>query len=198
MDNGVINLLTVDHINEALENVEGKHKSEGRALIIALYYSGGRPVELLNLLGQSIYREKSYLVMKLEGSKNGLPRLIYLQYKKSLVKELYEYSQGCFPQMYLFPHFRGNHTRTTLNKKGELRHYEEITSRLRYHFKRWFKHLDGIPPYFLRHNRFSKLSDKGLNDSELQHIKGSRTLASVQPYKHLSTKKARDIARYND
>lgn len=195
LDNGVINLLTVEQINQALDNVKGKHRTEGRALLIALYYTGGRPNEVLRLQAKNITNQKSYIIIQIKGSKRGLPRPIYLQNKRKLVKELYKYACSLFPEQLLFFNYKSKYIRKC--KNGDRL---EFTDSLRYYFKIWFKGVveDPIPPYFLRHNRFSKLSEAGVDDNSLMQLKGSRTFQSIQAYKHLSVKSAKLLAKKID
>lgn len=201
LDLGIINLLTADQIKQALANVTGRYVLEGRALICAGYLTGARPIEYLSLRGKDIRKEKSYFVAQLSGSKGGKPRPIYMQNKNPFAKELYDFALGVFPEAYLFNNFRSYYPKTVKVKlkDGNTKYieYVEITSKLRYHFAKWFKHLEGsISPYFLRHNRFSSLSNKGVKDEDLIQLKGSKTIQSIQSYKHLSTKAAKDLARF--
>jgi len=73
----------------------------------------------------------------------------------------------------------------------------EWDAKVRYYFYKWFSVLEigTIPPYYLRHNRFSKLAMAGASDRELRQLKGSKTFKSIEPYIHLSTEKARKLAR---
>ena len=192
---GVIQILNIDQINEALNKVSGKYAREGRALICAAYLTGARPSEYLDLIAKNISKDKSYIIVQMKGTKGGLPRPIYLQSKNPLAMELYNFSIGCFPEALLFPNYRNSYVRE-VNKNGIIKHREEISDKLRYYFKRWFSHLEGgLSPYFLRHNRFSSLATKGIDDNTLMQLKGSRTFQSIQSYKHLSTKSAKDVAK---
>jgi hypothetical protein len=77
-----------------------------------------------------------------------------------------------------------------------VRNYIDYTGSLRYYFRKWFARLPigVISPYYLRHNRFSKLSEEGLTDTELRFLKGSRSNESIVPYQHLSLNKSRKLA----
>lgn len=200
LDDGVISTLGEEEIKRALLNVKGKHIKEGRALIIMLYYTGARPNEVLQLQAKSISREKSYVLIQIPGSKGGLARPIYLPYRKDLVKEMYKYAIAIFPDQLLFYHYRNNYTRVRKLKSGQIKEYTEITSKLYYFIKKWFDGvIDGsISTYFLRHNRFSKLSIAGANDTELRQLKGSKTVESIRPYQHLSKDSAMKIAKKID
>ncbi len=199
LDTGIINILSEDHITQALSNIKGKYIKEGRALLITLYYTGARPVEILQLKAKDIKKERSYVTIRIPGSKRGLPRTIYLRYKKDLVKELYLYANGIFDEAYLFFHYRGEYVRTVMTKQG-LKQRIETSDKIRYHIKKWFKNVidDSIPPYYLRHNRMSKWSEAGLNTKDLRMLKGSRTEASVMPYIHMSKSTAQKAAKKTD
>jgi len=196
LDKGIIETLGEVDIKKALANITGRSKREARSLVITLYYTGARPNEVLELKGADIERKNSYLILKVKGSKGGLPRSIYLPLRLELVKELYHYSRSVFSGMFMFGHFRNEYYRTYVKKNGEVVKYKETTGKLRYYFNRWFSSvIDGsISPYFLRHNRLSKLSESGLSMEDLRQIKGSKTFSSIYPYLHLSTKSAKKIA----
>lgn len=200
IDKGEIELINVDQLKQALNNINGRHKNEGRALLIVLYYTGCRPVEALRVRAKEIYKEGHYIRIRLKGSKRGLPRTPHLPYRIDLIKELYKYASGRFQDMLLFPSYINRYVRQHKNKKGEIKEYIETTNKVYYHIKKWFEGVitDSIPPYFLRHNRFSKLSEKGVDLNHLRMLKGSKTFDSIIPYQHLSTKLSKKIARNID
>jgi len=200
LNEGIIDTLSEKDIYKALENVNGKYSNEGRALIITLYYTGARPVEVLDIKAKDVTKDQSYVLIKVRGAKKGRQRTIYLRYSLPLVQELYKYATSIYDEMFLFFHFRSQYKRGVKNRKGEVVFYEVTTDKLRYWFRKWFNNVieDGIPPYFLRHNRFSKMMEAGLTIEEIKQMKGSRTTASVEPYLHLSTRTAKKLARKND
>lgn len=199
---GNIELITEDQLKQALNNIKGKNIKEGRALLICAYATGARPIEYLNLKGKDIRLEKHEIYIKLPAAKNGLPRDIPISIRRMpLIKELYKYSTTCMPEMFIFWHFRTNGYRRLYKcKNGEIKEYIEYTDGLRYHFNRWFENVikGSIPPYFLRHNRFSKMMAKGATTEQIRLWKGSRTLASVTPYTHLSKDMARKASKFVD
>lgn len=198
LDKGIIQTLTLKDIQNAISNIK-TNKEEAKSLITILYYTGARPNEVLLIKAKDITKENQYIIIQLQGSKNGLPRKVYLQYKYKLIKELYQYSNKLFEDAYIFYHFKGNHKRTYINKKGEIKNYTETSYKLRYYFNKWFKDLpESISPYFLRHNRFSILAEKDLSVHEIRILKGARTLQSVMPYIHMSSKTGKKIARKID
>jgi len=196
LDKGFIKILSESDINTALDNIKGRHRTEARALVITLYLTGARPVEVLQLKAKDFKRDKSYLVVQMPAAKHGLARPIYLRYKLPMVKELYKYTVGLFSEMFVFYHFKANYVREYQTKSG-IKQTVDYSNNLRYYFKKWFKDID-ITPYYLRHNRFSSLAAKGANEEQLRQIKGAKTLASVTVYSHLSAKSAKDIAKKID
>jgi len=195
LDKGMIEILRLPELKTALNNVSGingKHIIEGRAFIIALYYTGARPCELLNLRAKAFKRKDTYVTAEIQAAKRGLNRTIYLPYRFAAVKELYAYAVRCFPNMYLFHHYRSDRLRRLRTRNGELKEYRVISDNVYYHVKKWF----GTIPSFLRHNRFSALSEAGLTREEIRQTKGAKTTASVDPYLHLSGRTAKKIARF--
>lgn len=197
LDEGIINVLTEEHINKALQNIKGKHIKTHRAFLIALYYTGGRPGEVLDLRGRDFSRDKSYILIKMAASKGGLPRTVRLRFSLPLVKELYFYAIGMFPDMYLFFYLRSNYIKKYIGKRGNEHVRIEKSAKLRYYFKRWFYNVieGGINPYYLRHNRFSKLSEAGATMEDIRQIKGCKTFDSITPYIHMSKAKSVSLAK---
>lgn len=200
LNEGVITTLSEQDINKAMDNVTGRYAREGKALIATLYYTGGRPIEVLDIIGTDIKKEGQYIVIKLRGAKGGLPRPIYLSVRKPFVNDIYDFSRSLFLERYIFYHFRGCRKHNITNKKGDTKEYIEITDKLVFHFKKWFDNVieGGISPYYLRHNRFSKLAERGATTEQIRLIKGAKTLASVTPYVHLSTSGAKKISKINE
>jgi site-specific recombinase XerD len=195
----LMRFVNENDINLALARVKGRYSLEGRALIIAMYYTGARPNEILRLFGKDIVKEGNYVMIQLPASKGGKPRRFEISYKKPLAKELYNYSRTVFPQQYLFYHYCSKYVRTVTKKDGSTFTRNDISAKLGHYFKKWFAFLDGsISPYYLRHNRFSKLITRGASIQEIVQLKGSKTEQSVQPYLHMSKKTARRIASIND
>lgn len=199
LDQGEIRTIEESDIFKALENIKAPRIQEKRACLICMYYTGGRPVEILNIKGIDIKKESVYIQIKVPASKRGLPRIVWLPYKKPLVKEFYNFAMTVYPDMPLFFHLRSHYVRSRQTKKGEVTSVE-ITDSLRYHIKQWFTGIieDSIPPYFLRHNRFSKLALAGVSLQDIRMIKGSKTMDSVMPYLHMSAYTAKKVSKKMD
>lgn len=203
LDHGEIETLGRGDLTSALKNVgKGRHDSnhlrEARALLITLYFTGARPAEVLEIRAKDVQHEDSYVTIKVVGKKGGLTRKIYLPFKDKYAREVYDYATGVFNDMLLFYHFRSAYQRTTKGEDGEIHKRVDTTDKLRYWVKKWFTGVvpGSITPYFLRHNRFSKLAERGVDINDIRVLKGAKRVDSVIPYVHLSTKKAKDLARH--
>jgi site-specific recombinase XerD len=198
LDTGIMEIIEEDKINAILDNIKGKYRQEARSLVICMYYTGARPIEILNIKAKDISKTRQHILLNIKGSKRGVPRVVYLKYKLPLVKEFYSYCSSLFEEMLLFYHFRNKYIRRFINNKGEIKEREEITSKLTYYFKRWCKGVIDIPPYYLRHNRLSKLAQKGASDRLLMQLKGAKDSKSVQPYIHMSKEGSKKLAKLID
>ena len=199
LDGGFIRTIEIDDIISAFENINGKYEKQHKTFLSAIYYSGARPNEVLNLVSENVKKIGNYVHITLPPSKSGLPRTIIINIKKPLIKEFYKYCLSMPPNTYLFFSLRNKYLRTKVNKNRVSRDYIEITGKLGYYFKKWFGFLDDpISPYYLRHNRFSKLSMKGASTSDIRMLKGSKTDSSVFPYLHMSQAKAKKIEKMMD
>ena len=201
LDKGLIDLISYDTMKKIINKVNGinnLYQDEGRALMITLYYTGARPVEILNMKAKQIYRKKSYVAIELQAVKRGKNRTMLIPFRSRLIKQLYKYAATIFNDMFLFHHYKSKTRKQYYNKQGDLIKYLDISDKLRYHVKKWTKTIipDSITPYFFRHNRFSKLAEQGLTPQDIQFYKGSKSVKSVEPYLHLSTQKAEKIAKF--
>jgi len=197
LDEGFIDLLSEKELSKALDNIKGRNVNEGRALVICLYYTGARPAEALELKSRDIQKKGNYIIVQMKGLKGGLARPIYLPYNKELVKEFYIFCTTIFNEAFLFYNYKGYYPREIeyKNREGELitKKYVQTTDKLRYYFEKWFN--GDISPYFLRHNRFSQLMLAGASIDDIRIFKGAKSLSSVIPYSHLSTKTATKLAK---
>lgn len=194
LDEGIIKTIDEETIKKAINNTKGNYRKAIRSIIILLYYTGARPVEALEVKSKHITTEGNYITIKLEGRKGGLPRTVYLK-KNPLTKELLEHAKSTHPEALLYYQLKNNYQRTTKTKRNETKTRTETTNKLYYHIKKSFKEIINISPYYLRHNRFSKLSEEGVSLEQIQQLKGSRTTESIRPYLHMSTEKAKKTAK---
>lgn len=198
LDNGRIKIFTIEDIEKGLANVRGRNSQEARALIITMYYTGARPNEVLRLKAKDIVKETTYINITLQPSKRGLVRTLPFSLSKPHIKDIWDYAKNYPPEMYIFYHFQSNNKRVKeiqlRNGQRKFIEYTEITNKLRYHFKKWFKE-DIIIPYYLRHNRFSQMAQNGADIEDIRQWKGGKTINSVYPYLHMSIKKAKKTER---
>lgn len=198
MRGGLYTRITDFMYRKALKNVKGRYEIAGRGLLTVLYYTGCRPVEALDIITDNFtLQTKGSIGIMVPGSKRGRPRTIILNLSEPAVKELWQYVRKLPPKYRLFHMYRGEYVRKYVNKHGKEITYIQTTDKFRYHFYKWFDGvIDGsIPPYYLRHNRMSKLAEAGLSMPQLQVFKGSKTYESITPYLHHSTAEAKKIVR---
>jgi integrase len=198
LEEGSITTIDKEKFKEMLKRIRTKHKLEARSMLIVMYYTGARPAEVLNLTaGDIIKASQSRIEITTRALKNGLRRKIRLKFNMLFIKELYKFSQGRPENMYLFPNFRSKTIRsnyyTTKTGERKIKNYDYVSNKLGYYFNKWFQ--GDITPYFFRHNRFSKLMEEGASMEDIMLLKGSKSLDSVRPYLHMSTKKFEEIAK---
>ncbi len=195
LETGLISIIDKESFEKMLGNVEHpKDTKQARALFILLFYSGRRPAELLELQAQHIKKERRHIKLLLPTKKKGRYSLIYLPLNQ-YTKEIWEYASNKFPEQYLFWLFRGNNVKRVRYKTKDgikEKQYIEISKKLWYWIKKWC----GVTPYFFRHNRLSDLALKGADPLELMYYKGASDARSVMKYMHMSSARAKKIARY--
>jgi len=217
MQEGAIDPIKERELEPLLEKIDYKDKPQARALTIITYYSGRRPVEILDLMPQHIAREvkrtgktfKKYVTARFHTAKGGKESILYFPANPH-IEEFFKYAKSFPPSFYVFHGFRSPYrqiVKSKANKKvlireqsGELTEHKEqvITSKeylqangvMKYYFNKWFK----LPPYFFRHNRLSLLAERGATDRQLLQAKGAKDYKSIQAYIHLSRKEALAIA----
>lgn len=199
LEKGTITKINPAHIEKAAQNIKGQYERMFKVFLYVAYYTGARPAEILQLKTNDINREKQHIVINMPPAKNGLPRPIYLKLNQLWVSEIYAYSRALMPNMLLFWKLRGRYKRQRINRKGEVKEYVELSRRVRYYFESWFKGIlddNATPvPYHLRHNRFTKLAENGATAEDIRLMKGAKSYNSVIPYLHMSTDKAKSIAK---
>lgn len=192
-----IQLVNDDHIIKAMENMSNRHPKESRALLVMLYYTGARPAEILQMRSKDVRKENTHIVIQIHTLKRGKNRTMLIPTSKPLAKYILDWCGMIHPEIYLFPHFQGEYITVYKKKNGELITMNESSYKLRYHFRTWFRGVfeDGIPPYFLRHSRFSTFIQRGATAEDIMQIKGSKHISGVYPYLHMDRSKARKLSR---
>ncbi len=196
IEEGIIAEIGKAEIEKVLEGVTPPNQEEARALILILYITGARPAEVLQIKSDKVFREGAYVRITIPGVKHGRQRVPYFQYTNKFVREIFNFAQSIPPEMYLFYHFRSNRIKYYQTKQG-LRQYKDISNNIYYWFDKWFSGVfpGSISAYYLRHNRFSKLAMADATMEEIRQLKGSKTIDSIIPYIHLSSKGAKSLAR---
>lgn len=197
LDDGLISLITPQQLLAAMKNVRGRNAAAGRALLICLFWTGARPVEVLDLRTRHFTKEDNNLAIQIRGAKKGLSRKLHFPFNRLGISELWRYSQSFPSETLVFWPYRSRKVRQQTLPSGRVVEYTETTARLWFHFKNWFKGVTDPPinPYFLRHNRLSSLSENGASMQELRMFKGSKTVESITPYVHLSGQARKKLAR---
>lgn len=215
---GIIEYVTENHIREAIKNIDKctlkRRREEAKALLIVMYYTGCRPAEALLMKSKDCVKDGAYLKLTVKTLKRGRARVIWLSFRKfPLIKHLWEWHLKKYHEEFLFRSFQGqykNHqewdkkiilkdssTGEEIEQKSRVkRDYILIAQKLPYYFKRWFDGVftDGVNPYYLRHNKFSKLAESGASDRDLMIMKGSRSYNSIEYYIHRSEKRGKKLA----
>lgn len=199
---GLFELITVEQLTKALDRIPrttARNRS-ARCLIIALYYLGARPNEVLRLVPNDFSKEGSYFIIKVPGSKGGYRRPLMFTSKHEHLRELYDYATKAIalPDQLLFWQYVSTYIRVR-SVRGKDKMYKEISNKLRYYFARWFKGIipkEQLTPYILRHNCFSRMASKGASLEQIRQAKGGRTMSSVMPYVHMIKADAKKIGKY--
>ena len=197
LDTGQIKTIEPSHIDLALKNIKGRDVKQKRILLLLLYLTGGRPSEVLNITAKDINKDNRYIKIFVKGTKKAFSRYIYMPSKNEHAIEVLDYALSLYPDLYLLHSLRGEYVRKCYSEKKGYYTRIETSNRLRYHFKQWFKGVidDGISPYYLRHNFFSKLAMKDVGLEDIRMLKGGKSMNSVVAYVHMSSKKAKSIAK---
>jgi len=210
----LLEVITREDIKIVIDNIQHKYRDQARALVIVSWFTGARPNEILRLTGNNFIKNKEYLQINIPGSKGGKARTLSLPWINSetgeqdeLVHELWNYISTIFMQQLAFWNFKSNAKRYGVTKKIKKRNettgeietkekrydkiYDEISSKLRYYYPKWFKVLweSGIPPYYLRHSRGTVVADTAGGDATTM-VLGHTSDKTRERYIH-QTKKTR-------
>jgi len=167
--------------------------AQARALSIAIFYTGLRPIEIINLKPESIKKDGQDITIFLKAAKNGLEGNIILPSTK-LTKEFYDYAKKIIPGTYVFYYFRSasrnkpkyKKFHKVLNLEGKIEtvseeikgDYPNPAHNLTYFFTSRF----GVSPYYLRHNRFTKMKKLGATNDDIRMAKLGKTEYSTLAY----------------
>ncbi len=172
-------------------------REETRALLIFLFITGARPVEATLMKQEYFRKDKDTITIYIPTMKKGRARQLIFPANNHFIGELYRYAIGFpLPEMFVFFNYRTRYLQNPreVETKGETPIYRHDI-RINRMFIRISSCLveGGLPPYYMRHNRFSVMVMNGANAESIMFAKGSRRLDSVYPYMHLSKNKAQEI-----
>jgi integrase len=142
-----------------------------------------------------------------EQAKNfGIPYSTNSKTENPFVAEIFDYYRKLFNTQFLFWFFRSDAIRDGVVKKIKKRDgtivekrydkiYSQLSSKLNYYFPKWFDCLfpDGVPPYYLRHNRATKVHDKVGKGGTMETF-GWKKEETMRKYTHKTKKKRKKIA----
>ena len=171
-----------------------------RAFFILLYFTGRRPAEIVELQGVDFTRgegkKKKFIQINLVTKKKGQEiSVLLLPYRNPYIKEAYLFAKKSIPKLPIFMALESKQKKLVKwkNKKGEPQQKEYICKTHNIYY--WIKKFSPVPPYFLRHNRFSLMANAGATLWELMHAKGARSMNSVLPYLGITEKKLEKMSR---
>lgn len=173
---------------------------------LLLYWTGRRPIEILELKRENfkktslLDKEKAvwdeYLKIYCPAKKGSYPVIVYLAFDNvPFLEDLWDWLQGGPPDFLPFYLLHSKHMQIIRwkTKAGIPRERENknLSGRILYFSKKFFD----VPPYFFRHNRFTDVGLKTGDFNTVKAFKGSKTLASVDPYIHRTAEQMRKIAK---
>lgn len=187
--------FTLEEFSEKLNTIKYPNPDktqQARILAIATFYTGLRPIEIINLKPEAITKQKQDITIFLKAAKNGLEGQIILPSCKH-INEFYNYAKKVIPDTYIFYYFRSKSRNKpkykrfhkVLNDNQIVTISEEVQGdypnpahNLNYFFNKWF----GVSPYYFRHNRFTMMKKLGATNDEIRMAKLGRTEYSTLAY----------------
>jgi integrase len=205
LEKGIIRTINREQIDTVINQIEHKHATQYKHYILLLYLTGARPKELLLLTAKDFEQESKYVKVRIPALKRGVTRTIYLPLADTGVKKMYEWIKNHYPELVIFWGLISDKKRVIIVKKKVQgvektyeRTYHDMTNKLYHWFKKFFAvidHNDSFTPYFLRHNRFSKLSEDDVSMQDIMILKGGKSMESVRPYIHMSSARAKKLSK---
>lgn len=182
-----------------LDKIEYKTKDatqQARALAILGFYSGLRPIEILNLTPEHIQKDGRDMVIKAVAVKGGRAGTLLIP-MDDLLTEAYTYIKKGIPTapiFYQFISYNKKNKVTWTRKDGtvQTRIYPRITRNCTHFAKKWF----GFPFYFFRHNRFTRMSEAGASMEDIKEAKLAKDIRSVDAYIAYSRVKAKKRRKF--
>jgi len=202
--------FTIEEFQEKLDKIlftNPDKTAQARALSIAIFYTGLRPIEIINLKPEAIKKVGQDVTIFLKAAKNGLEGSIMLP-TSNLVREFYDYSKKIIPGTHIFDYFRSA-TRNqpkykkfhkVINLEGKIEtvseeikgNYPNPAHNLTYFFTKHF----GVSPYYFRHNRFTKMKKLGASNDDIRMAKLGKTEYSTLAYVKYDTVENKKRKKY--
>jgi len=201
--------LTKAWLDEKLATIKYRNANktnQGRALLILGFYSGLRPVEILGLYPNNFDKKGRYLFIKVQAAKRGKSGIIGLPLNDH-IKEVWEFAKTKHPELLLFSYFISNNKKVVkwkcpikVWKDGKIVNGvidKQKTYLYKSHKIDYFarKHL-GLPFYYLRHNRFGEMHQRGTPISEITEAKLGKTDTSTLRYVRFGRTEAKRRSKY--
>jgi len=201
--------LTKAWLDERLATIKYKnvHKqAQGRALLIIGFYSGLRPIEILRLYPNNFDKKGKTVFIKVQAAKRGKSGVIGLPLNEH-IQEVWDFVKPKHPELKLFPYFISK-TKKTVKWNRPIKVYKDgevidaiqsrkktylITTKKIDYFAR--KHL-GLPFYYLRHNRFGEMHQRGAPISQITESKLGKTDTSTLRYVRFGRTEAKRRTKY--
>ena len=212
LNENVIKFISKKEFERILRAVDYEvDRAEALSFIIFLYYTGRRPIEILQLQSQDIRKARGLYSVNFVTMKHGVKKSVVYVPKNKYTDFVWRYVYKKPPYFILFHDLVSERTRkikSNIHKQvimpdGSIKkvpyikykEYTVYTDKVYYFIKRWTKKAGAeLPPYFFRHNRFSKLVENGASVEEVMMFKGAKSLSSVMMYLHLSNPHLRKLA----
>lgn len=213
LDGYLINEISREDIQLVLNNLKHQHQEQAEVLVIIAWATGARPNEYLSLTPEHFSRSTEFLEIRFPGSKGSSARTIsmprYLKDSKTddpFTQKIFEYMRKMFNKQLLFWFFRSDAVRDGVVKKIKKRDgtvvekrydkiYNQVSRKLAYYFPKWFDCLfpDGIPPYYLRHNRATKVLERAGREATIETF-GWKSEHTLKKYAHKTKKMRKKVA----
>ena len=181
----------IEHVLKRVTGIRGKYILEGQALMQLMFVTGCRPIEALLMKRGHIDVKGNDVSFSLRTAKHGKPRVISVDKTIVCVDYILEHQSHTFPDKYLFIHYQ-----STMDDAVRM------SNKVWYHINKWTKGIikdkpnESIPPYYFRHNRFTRMADDGASLEDIQRIKGARKADSVAFYLHQTKKNIRKASKF--
>lgn len=149
--------------------------NDEKCYLLLLYYTGARPSELLMMGKKDVIEDEEFVKLQIPTLKGGIGRTIHLEKSDPNVSFILEHSKTV---------------------------EERLISKWKYYWetKNFIYRISNnqLTQYFFRHNRFSKLSQRGATRNDLKYLKGAKDVRSVEAYIHVGGQETKKLAKIID